>query len=228
MSSRALIFVAVTFLIVTTVSIPAEDQRGASADQTNSVAANVLTATEAADGWKLLWDGKTMNGLIPYGRAEWTIEDGALVSGGRGGWLGTEKDYANFTLKVDFRTSASNINSGIYLRRGRQDGDSHFIGYEMQIRNPGPDDKPYDGKTGNHNSYFTGSFSGHLKSPHEPVIEMGKWHTVELTAQGDHFIVLINGAKVLDDHQKDFAGGAIGLQHTGQKIEFRNFKIKEL
>ena len=35
-------------------------------------------------------------------------------------------------------------------------------------------------------------------------------------------------AKVLDDHQADFKSGAIGLQHTGQTIEFRNFKIKTL
>ena len=193
-----------------------------------SDAINTLTPQEASQGWKLLWDGKSMDGLKAYGKAQWTITDGALVSGGPGGWLGTANDYSNFVLKADFRTNAPNINSGIYLRRGREDGDSHFIGYEMQIRNPGPTDKSYDGKTDNHNGYFTGSFSGHLKSHNEPVIEMGKWNTVELTAQGDHFVVLINGMKVLDDHQKDFASGAIGLQHTGQKIEFRNFKIKAL
>lgn len=191
-------------------------------------AINTLTPQEAKQGWKLLWDGKTMDGLKSYGKAQWTIVDGALVSGGPGGWLGTASDYGNFTLRAEFRTSAPNINSGIYLRRSREDGDSHFIGYEMQIRNPGPNDKPYDGKKDNHNGYFTGSFSGHLKSHNEPVIEMGVWNTVEVTAQGDHFIVMINGKKVLDDHQSDFASGAIGLQHTGQKIEFRNLRIKTL
>ena len=75
-----------------------------------------------------------------------------------------------------------------------------MIGYEMQIRNAFPGDKPYDGKSDNHNGYYTGSFSGHLKSHNEPVIEMGKWNTVELTAEGDHFVVVINGTKVLDDH----------------------------
>ena len=60
------------------------------------------------------------------------------------------------------------------------------------------------------------------------VIEMGKWNTAEVTAQGDHFIVVINGNKVLDDHHPAFKSGAIGLQHTGQTIEFRNFKIKTL
>ena len=90
---------------------------------------------EATQGWKLLWDGKTMDGLKVYGKATWTIQDGALVSGGPGGWLGTADDYSNFILKAEFRTSAPNINSGIYLRRSRDDGDSHMMGYEMQIRN---------------------------------------------------------------------------------------------
>ena len=191
-------------------------------------AVNSLTPKEAAQGWKMLWDGKTMDGWKVYGNATWTITDGALVSSGPGGWLGTADDYSNFIVKAEFRTNATNINSGIYLRRSREDGDSHMIGYEMQIRNPDPKDKPYDGKPDNHNGYYTGSFSGHLKSHNEPIIEMGKWNTAEVTAQGDHFIVVINGTKVLDDHHPAFKSGAIGLQHTGQTIEFRNFKIKTL
>ena len=63
-----------------------------------------------------------------------------------GGWLATKEDYTNFQLQVDFRTSAPDINSGVFLRRARQDGDSHQIGYELQIRNPSPGDKPFDGK----------------------------------------------------------------------------------
>jgi hypothetical protein len=103
-----------------------------------------------------------------------------------------------------------------------------LIGYELQIRNPAPNDKPYDGKPDNHSGYYTGSFSGHLKSKNEPTVEMGKWHHFEITAQGDHFIVMFDGKQVLDDHHPAFASGAIGLQHTGQKIEFRNLKIKPL
>jgi len=170
-------------------------------------APNTLTAKEKAEGWKLLFDGATLNNFVPQGKALWKVADGALKPEGAGGWLATKEDFTNFQLHVEFRTSAPDINSGVFLRRGRQDGDSHQIGYELQIRNPSPGDKPFDGKEGNHNAYYTGSFSGHLKSKNEPVIEMGKWNTVELTAQGDHFIVVINGNKVLDDHQADFKSG---------------------
>ncbi len=193
-----------------------------------SGAVNTLTPQEASSGWKLLWDGKTLNGWKQYGGAQWKVENGALTPSGRYGWLGTEGDYDNFMLKVDFRTSASNLNSGIFLRRGRDEKDSHQIGYELQIRDPQPNDKPYDGKPDNHNGYYTGSFSGHLKSHNEPKIVLNEWHTFEVTAQGDHFVVLYDGAKVLDAHHSAFKNGAIGLQYTGQNVEFRNIKIKPL
>ena len=135
--------------------------------------ANTLTAKEKSEGWKLLFDGATLNNFIPQGKAEWKVVDGAIQAKTAGGWLATKDDYTNFQLQVDFRTSAPDINSGIYIRRARQDGDSHQIGYELQIRNPTPGDKPYDGKSDNHNAYYTGSFSGHLKSKNEPTVIIG-------------------------------------------------------
>ena len=43
-----------------------------------------------------------------------------------------------------------------------------------------------------------------------------------------YFIVMFDGKKVLDAHHAEFKSGAIGLQRTGQDIEFRNVKIKPL
>ena len=190
--------------------------------------ANMLTPQEKSQEWKLLFDGKTLDGWVGLGGSNWKVDDGMITVDGKYGWLATKTDYTDFSLQADFRTSAPNINSGIFLRRGRDEGDSHHMGYELQIRNAAPNDKPYDGKPDNHNGYYTGSFSGHLKSHNEPTITMGEWHHLELTAQGDHFIVMYDGKKVLDDHHPEFKSGAIGLQYTGQKIEFRNIKAKRL
>lgn len=189
---------------------------------------NTLSAKEKSAGWILLFDGTTLNNFVPQGKAQWKVVEGALRPEGGGGWLATKDDYTNFQLQVEFRTSASNINSGVFLRRARQDGDSHQIGYELQIRNPAPGDKGYDGKTDNHNAYYTGSFSGHLKSKSEPTVIMGQWHRFDVTAQGNHFIVMFDGKTVLDDRHAEFKSGAIGLQRTGQDIEFRSIKIKPL
>lgn len=190
--------------------------------------ANTLSGKEKSAGWKLLFDGTTLNNFVPQGQAQWKVVEGAVRPEGGGGWLATKDDYTNFQLQVEFRTNASNINSGIFIRRARQDGDSHQIGYELQIRNPAPGDKGCDGKTDNHNAYYTGSFSGHLKSKSEPTVIMGQWHRFDVTAQGDHFIVMFDGKKVLDARHAEFKSGAIGLQRTGQDIEFRSIKIKPL
>src|SRR5207237_3765295 len=107
-------------------------------------------------------------------------------------------------------------------------GAAHRVDYELQTRHPSTRHKPYDGKTDNHNAYYTGSSSGHQKRKNEPTVIIGKWHHFDLTAQGDHFIVLFDGKKVLDDHHAEFKSGAIGLQRTGQDIEFRSIKIKPL
>jgi 3-keto-disaccharide hydrolase len=190
---------------------------------------NTLTAKEKAEGWKLLFDGTTLTNWAPQGKVPWKVVDGVLRPDGADGWLATKDDYANFQLQVDFRTSVPNINSGIYIRRGRETGDSHQIGYELQIRNPSPGDKPFDGKEGNHNSYYTGSFSGHMKSKNEPTVNVGQWYHYDLTAQGDHFVVMFDGKKVLDARHPEFKSGAIGFQRTGANtIEFRNIKIKPL
>jgi hypothetical protein len=189
---------------------------------------NMLTPQESAQGWKLLFDGKTLDGWQQMGGTQWKVENGVLVPSGKYGWLATTGDYTNFMLKADFRTSAANLNSGIFLRRGRDEKDSHQIGYELQIRDEQPGDKPYDGKPTNHSGYYTGSFSGHLKSHNEPKIVLNQWHTFEVTAQGDHFIVLYDGTKVLDANQSEFTKGAIGLQYTGQNVEFRSIKVKPL
>jgi hypothetical protein len=119
---------------------------------------NTLTAQEKAAGWRLLFDGATLTNFVPQGKAQWKVVDGTLKPEAASGWLASKEDFTNFQLHVEFRTSAPNINSGVFLRRGRQDGDSHQIGYELQIRNPAPGDKPYDGKSDNHNAYYTGSF----------------------------------------------------------------------
>src|SRR5688500_19640866 len=96
--------------------------------------ANTLTAKEKAEGWTLLFDGSTLNNFVPQGKAQWKVVDGALRPEGAGGWLATKQDYSNFQRQVEFRTNAPNINSGVFLRRRRQDGDSHRSGCQRQSR----------------------------------------------------------------------------------------------
>ena len=61
-----------------------------------------------------------------------------------------------------------------------------------------------------------------------------QWNRFDVTAKGDHFVVVYNGKTVLDAHDTKRASGAIGLQWAhpertpGRKIEFRNLKVRRL
>src|SRR5579884_1067986 len=81
---------------------------------------NSLTAQEKADGWVLLFDGKTMNGwadpraMSPPGDA-WTIEDGCLKATPHPRIeedLLSKDTFRDFELQWDWRISPAG-NSGL-------------------------------------------------------------------------------------------------------------------
>src|SRR5256885_16784634 len=97
-----------------------------------ALAQNSLTRKESADGWKLLFDGKSLNGWEPHVGGDWKVEDGALVCPGTTpGWLGTSEMFSNYVLKLEFR-GAGKVNSGGFLRP-QKEGQPNITGYELQI-----------------------------------------------------------------------------------------------
>jgi len=193
---------------------------------------NMLSAKEKSDGWTLLFDGKTLNGWTRTGKAEWSVNNGAIaLRSDDNGNLFTDGTYDNFALSLEFRTTAD-VNSGVYLRytpaqpNAKKEGGG-MPGYEVQIRE---NDKRAlkDSAAG----FDTGSLVGAIKADQAPILE-GQWNRFEITAQGDHFVIVFNGKKILDGHDSKHASGKIGLQWathavTGKGIEFRNIKVKKL
>jgi hypothetical protein len=201
---------------------------------------NTLTSQEKKDGWILLFDGKTLDqwNVTPALAKVWKVADGAIASDakGGGGTMLTKQEFSNFTLKAEFRAHPD-INSGIILRSpparpAPAPGEKPTPapggpGYELQIRDRNP---------GNYSAgdFLTGSVVGVGKAPADVKIIPDKWNTIETTVDGDHFIVIYNGRKVVDAHDAKRASGAIGLQlaHpedvTHANIEFRNLKIRPL
>jgi hypothetical protein len=199
-------------------------------------APNTLTPQEQKDGWMLLFDGKTLDNwdLRPGQEANWKAADGAILNDTRGGGtLLSKEDFADFTLKAEFRTT-TDVNAGIMLRNPRprpvapgEKKKGGGQGYEVQIRDKDPGN--YTG-----GSFLTASLVNVQKAPADAKIIPGQWNTFEITAQGDHFIIIYNGRKVVDAHNDRLKSGAIGLQWAhpedapGTKIEFRNLKVKRL
>jgi len=191
---------------------------------------NSLTGKEKAEGWKLLFDGKSLDqwDLSTSPTAQWKAVDGAIVTDStKGGTLLSKEDFANFELKVEFRTT-DNVNSGVMLRNPRPDANKkNSEGYEVQIRDKNPGH--YTG-----GSYLTGSLVNVEKAPADVKIVSGEWMSLDITADGDHFVILYNGRKVVDAHDTKLENGAIGLQWAhpedapGTKVEFRNIKVRRL
>ena len=177
-------------------------------------AQNSLTPKESQEGWLLLFDGTTLFGWTAEGGTEWRVENGSILGdAGESGWLRSNTAFANFVLKCDFRTGADG-NSGIFLRSAME-GRPHETGYELQIW-----DK--------NDKFPTGSLVNHLKAK-PAVANDGRWHTYEVEADGDRFVVKLDGRKILDGRDSKSRIGHIGLQYNkDKKIEFRNIKLRPL
>jgi len=200
-------------------------------------APNTLTAQEQKDGWELLFDGNSMDkwDVTPALAKVWSVVNGTIKcdSSAAGGTLLTKEDFADFVVRAEFRANPD-INSGIMLRNPRprpvtagEKKSGGGQGYEVQIRDKDPGH--YSG-----GSFLTASLVSVQKAPETAKIKPGEWNTFEITAQGDHFVIVYNGQQVVDAHDSKLKNGAIGLQLAhpedarGADIEFRSIKVKRL
>lgn len=185
----------------------------------------------------------------------WEIKDGELIvlsSGGgesaAGGDIVTEELYGDFELKVDFKLTPG-ANSGIkyYVDTNINKGKGSSIGLEYQIL----DDALHpDAKLGNHEGSRTVCSLYDLiqANPEKPIRDIGEWNTAYITSINNHVEHWLNGMKVLeyergsDDFLKLVSEskyvkwpnfgllekGSILLQDHGDRVAFKNIKIKSL
>ena len=173
-------------------------------------ATNKLTHKQKAEGWKLLWDGKTTDGWrSAYGEAfpekGWTINDGTLevnANGGQeslgGGDIITEEQYSNFWLSVDFKLTPG-ANSGIkYFVRPDlyQVKDASAIGCEFQILD---DELHPDAKLGKAGNRTLGSLYDLITADKvDAPFDKEGWNTAWVKVQGNHVEHWLNGVKILE------------------------------
>jgi hypothetical protein len=54
----------------------------------------------------------------------------------------------------------------------------------------------------------------------------GQWNRYEIRAEGDHFVIVLNGNMVLDAHDSKHASGVVAFQcQKDNRIEFRGIKL---
>ncbi len=203
----------------------------------------MLTASENAAGWKLLFDGKSLAGwrgykteTVPTG---WRAENGVLIRDGNGGDLMTAEQYGDFEMRFDWKIT-QNGNSGVIYRIATTEPEPWHTGPEYQIlHNAGH----ADGK-----NPITSAGSNYAVNP--PVKDvtkpLGEWNEGRLIARGNHVEHWLNGVKVVEYEigSPDWAArvkaskfgkippygltkrGYIALQDHGNVVHYRNLKIK--
>ena len=162
---------------------------------------NTLTSAEQKDGWKLLFNGKSLDGWRTYKEggkigAGWIVEDGLLkkqakISGGDMMTVQTTSGTANWELSWEWRI-AKNGNNGIkyFITEARKGA----LGHEYQMLD---DDGHPDGKVGAHRQ--TASFYDVLPpAKDKPTKPVGEWNTSRVVVKGNTVQHWLNGAKVLE------------------------------
>ncbi len=203
---------------------------------------NELTAKEKSDGWKLLFDGKTLNGWKALGNPEgWAVEDGAIACLVKGSaYLYTEEQFDDFVLSIDYKI-APRTNSGIFFRWSNLRDPVH-TGIEVQVLDSHGREKP-----GKHDDGAIYDIIAPSKNMSKPA---GEWNHEVITSKDNLITVELNGEKIceMDLNQWTEAGknpdgtrnkfryaykdlprkGHIGLQDHGGRVWFKNIKIKPL
>ncbi len=175
-----------------------------------------LARGAAEHGWESLFNGKNLKGWEVHKGGDWKVEHGALVcSGTTAGWVQTLVPSSNYTLRLQF-FGKSTVNSGVFVR-AQKEGLPWVSGYECQIWANMP--------TG----YSTGSLVGAVKARPAKILS-DRWNRYEITANGDHFVVVLNGKTLLDAHNsKHLTGNVIGLQcDKNNPIKFRDIMLRPL
>ena len=175
---------------------------------------------QAAAGWTTLFDGTSLDGWNPIGDANWRLADGAVQADKGVGFLLTRLTYENFQLRVEVWVD-DDANSGVFIRCRERQQVSAMNAYEVNIYDKRPDP-----------AYRTGAIVD-VARPLAQINTGGKWNTLEITAQGPHLTVTLNGVRTADANDTKHARGPIALQYGAGAngagiVKFRKVEIRTL
>lgn len=195
--------------------------------------ASTALAQESASpfdaAWKSLFNGEDLSGWNEIGNEKWVVEDGAIYGEGitkEYGYLSTEDTYRDFHLSLRFKCEASG-NSGVYIHTEFEPGTAKVTkGRQIEI----------DRAVGHHTGGIYGDGKGWVAWPSpefEAVIRPNDWNDMLIKVEGKHYIVFLNGIKVLDFTypSPEATEGTIALQlHSGGegRMRFKDIYVRRL
>jgi predicted Zn finger-like uncharacterized protein len=193
---------------------------------------------KAADdkGFVPLFNGKNRTGwkTHPSQPGNWRVDKGILTGSSNGvSHLYTERgDYTDFHLRLETRINQGG-KTGVDFRAPF--GPTLPADTKLPLS---PSNKPV--WVGGYNAKIDASrFGGmlidlnpELHRTRDLVFRPGEWITLEIIAEGNHFVIKMNGETTCDyvDEQRLHTKGHIALQQHGKEsyVEFRKIEIKEL
>ena len=206
---------------------------------------NRLTRQEVAAGWRLLFDGRSLDAWRGFRQQDappgWKVVDGTITRVGAGPDLITRDQFANFELTVEWRI-ASGGNSGIMYRVTEAAEATYETGPEMQVLD---DARHPDGRS---RLTAAGALYGLYPAPEGAVRPAGQWNSARIVVNGRHVQHWLNGVKTVEYELQSpeweqkvaaskfnqwpgfgrAARGHIALQDHGDLVSYRNIKIRTL
>ncbi len=217
---------------------------------------NTLTEKEKNEGWKLLFDGQTTGGWRNYNSDKigpgWKVADGLLYldtskkegyQSSGGGDIITNDEFENFELSLDWKIEPCG-NSGVIFNVVEYPKYTEVwrTGPEMQVLDNAchPDAKIAKHRAGN--------LYDLIESKTVTVHAGGEWNTAKIISNKGHLELWLNDNKQVETEMftpqweamikaskfkdmPDFGKarkGHIALQDHGNRVWFRNIKIREL
>jgi len=201
---------------------------------------NTLTAQEKADGFKLMFNGKDLSGWEGNKKSYFVENETIVIDPKRSGNgdLFTAEDYGDFIMRFEFRLTPG-ANNGLAIRTP-SGGHAAYQGMELQILDH--DSPRYKGWLKDYQHH--GSIYGVVPAKTGYLKPVGEWNEQEVTAKGKQITIKLNGATIVDADLvkastpktidgRDHPGllrekGRIGFAGHGDRVEFRNLRIKSL
>ncbi len=199
--------------------------------------ANQILWARASGGFKTIFNGRDFEGWQGATDGYEIIDHALRCKSGSGGNLFTAEEYADFSVRFEFKLPAGG-NNGLAIRYPGE-GDAAYAGMcELQVLDSeDPDYANLDPRQ------YHASVYGQAPAQRGYLREIGEWNFQEVTVVGSRITVELNGTRILDQDLaeitdflhaedrhtgRDRTSGYFGFAGHGDPVEFRSIRIKRL
>lgn len=214
-------------------------------------------ATTPPQGFAALFNGRDFSGWrVPQGDGgHWRVVDGIIDYDGKSEAPGekdlwTEKEYADFVLRLDWRWSGPvrKVRHPIIFPNGEHQRDAAGNDVLLEMDEAGDSGVYLRGNSKSQVNIWcwtcgSGEVYGYRTDAAMPPAvraavtprrnadrPIGQWNTMQIALKDDRLTVVLNDYEVISNAQLPGVPrrGRLALQHHGDPIQFRDINIKEL